>query len=130
MKTVSLGLIALIFITAGVFHFVKPEPFERIVPPFLPFPRALVYISGIAEILGGIGVLVPQLRWFAGLWLIALLIAVFPANLNMALAPERAGLGIAPFWLWLRLPAQLVLIVWVWWTTRRDAAAVHIDFFG
>ena len=121
MKTLSVILIALIFVTAGVFHFLKPKPFERIVPPFLPFPRALVYISGVAEILGGIAVLVPQLRELAGLWLIALLIAVFPANLHMALRPERAGLGIAPVWLWLRLPAQLVLILFVWWATRPDS---------
>ena len=117
---VLLGLAA-IFVTAGVFHFVRPVPFERIVPPFLPFPRALVYISGVAEIAGGLALLVPQLRPWAGLWLIALLIAVFPANLYMALAPERAGLGIAPVWLWLRLPMQIVLIAAVWWTTRTGS---------
>ena len=118
MKTIALVAIAAIFVTAGVFHFVKPAPFERIVPPFLPHPRALVYVSGVAEILGGLAVLVPQLRPWAGLWLIALLVAVFPANLYMALAPERAGLGFAPILLWLRLPGQLMLIALVWWATR------------
>ena len=102
--------------TAGTFHFIKPQPFVKIVPPFLPFPLALVYISGVAEILGGIGLLVPAVRLWAGIGLIALLIAVFPANLNMALAPERAGLGIAPLWLWLRLPMQVVLVAAVWWS--------------
>ena len=115
---VLLGLAAL-FVTAGIFHFVRPAVFERVVPPFLPFPRMIVYISGIAEILGGLALLVPPLRTFAGLWLIALLIAVFPANIYMALAPERAGFGIAPVWLWLRLPAQLLLIAAVWWATLR-----------
>ncbi len=118
MKLISLGLIAAIFVAAGVLHFVRPQPFVRIVPPFLPFPLALVYLSGVAEILGGLGVLVPALRTWAGFGLIALLVAVFPANLYMALAPERAGMGIAPVWLWLRLPLQFVLIAWVWWATR------------
>lgn len=118
MKQISLVLIGVGFIAAGVLHFVRPQLYVRIVPPFLPFPLALVYVSGVAEILGGAGVLVPSLRAWAGLGLIALLIAVFPANLYMALAPAGAGLGIAPFWLWVRLPLQLVLMVWVWWATR------------
>ena len=120
MKSIALVFLAVLFVSAGVFHFVKPEPFVRIVPSFLPFPRALVFISGVAEIAGGLALLVPQLRAYAALWLIALLVAVFPANLNMALAPERAGLGIAPVWLWLRLPGQVVLIAAVWWATRPD----------
>ena len=115
MKTIVMFALAAIFVTAGIFHFLKPKPFERIVPPFLPFPRALVYISGVAEIAGGLALLVPQLRFLAGIWLIALLIAVFPANIHMAVSPKRAGLGIAPLWLWLRLPGQLVLIAAVWW---------------
>lgn len=119
MKVAILVLLAALFVTAGVFHFVRPAAFERVVPPFLPYPRAIVYVSGVAEILGGVALLLPQLRTFAGLWLIALLIAVFPANIYMALAPERAGFGIAPIWLWLRLPGQLVLIAAVWWAAVR-----------
>lgn len=122
MRLLSLALIAVGFVVAGVLHFIRPSLYARIIPPFLPFPMALVYISGVAEILGGLGVLVPSLRSWAGLGLIALLIAVFPANLYMALAPERAGMGVAPVWLWLRLPLQLVLIAWVWWATRPGAA--------
>lgn len=118
MRLLSLALIAVGFVAAGVLHFVWPRVYARIVPPFLPFPMALVYISGVAEILGGIAVLIPSLRPWAGVGLIALLIAVFPANLYMAIGPERAGLGVAPVWLWLRLPLQLVLIAWVWWATR------------
>ncbi|HUH13877.1 MAG TPA: hypothetical protein VMK65_12245 [Longimicrobiales bacterium] len=121
MKQLSLALIAVVFVAAGALHFVRPGLYARIIPPFLPFPLALVYLSGLAEIVGGIGVLIPGLRTWAGLWLVALLIAVFPANLYMALAPERAGLGIAPLWLWLRLPLQLLLIAWVWWATRPPA---------
>jgi uncharacterized membrane protein len=118
MKAISLGLIAVIFVAAGVLHFVRPRVYARIIPPFFPFPLALVYISGVAEVLGGLGVLAPSLRVWAGFWLIALLVAVFPANLYMALAPEKAGMGIAPVWLWLRLPLQFVLIAWVWWATQ------------
>jgi uncharacterized membrane protein len=116
MKTISLGLLALIFVAAGVLHFVKPRLFAAIVPPLLPAPLLLVYLSGAAEILGGLGVLVPGLRVWAGWWLIALLLAVFPANVYMALEAEK--FGIAPVWLWLRLPLQFVLIAWVWWATQ------------
>lgn len=118
IRTLSLIGIAALFATAGVFHFLRPGAFERVVPPFLPARRALVYVSGVFEILGAIGVLFPATRTWAGYGLIALLIAVFPANVYMAVAPERAGLGIAQHWLWLRLPVQLVLIAWVWWATR------------
>lgn len=113
-------LIAAIFVAAGVFHFLRPAAFARVVPPFLPYPLALVYISGVAEILGGLGVLMPSVRPWAGIGLIALLVAVFPANVYMALEPKTAGMGFAPAWLWLRLPVQLVLIVWVWWATLRS----------
>lgn len=118
MKLISLLLIATLFISAGVLHFVRPSFFTRIVPPFLPDPLLLVQVSGVAEILGGVGVLVPAVRLHAGYGLIALLIAVFPANVYMLVAAERVGMGIAPIWLWLRLPLQLVLIAWVWWATR------------
>jgi uncharacterized membrane protein len=118
MRLLSLLLLAATFIAAGVLHFVRPLMFARIVPPFLPWPMALVYVSGVAEILGGLGLLIPALRPWAGLGLIALLVAVFPANVYMAVAPERAGFGIAPVWLWLRLPLQVLLIAWVWWATR------------
>jgi uncharacterized membrane protein len=118
MQLLSLLLLAAAFTAAGVLHFVRPLMFARIVPPFLPWPTALVYVSGVAEILGGLGLLIPALRPWAGLGLIALLVAVFPANVYMAVAPERAGFGIAPVWLWLRLPLQVLLIAWVWWATR------------
>ncbi len=120
MKKLSLGLIAAIFVGAGVMHFLKPRPFEAIVPPQLPAPRALVLISGAAEVLGGLGVLIPRLRRAAGAGLVALLVAVFPANVYMAVAPEEAGQGVPPWALWLRLPLQFALIAWVWWATRGE----------
>ncbi len=118
MKVLSLGLIAVLFVAAGVLHFVWPGAYVRIVPPGLPLPLALVYLSGVAEILGGLGVLVPPARTWAGRGLVALLVAVFPANVYMALAPEAVGMQGAEVGLWVRLPLQLVLIAWVWWATQ------------
>lgn len=107
-------LLAGFFVVAGGMHFVRPAVYVRVMPPYLPQPLALVYLSGLCEILGGVGVLVPRLRRAAGRGLIALLIAVFPANVHMALNHSRIeGLSIAPALLWLRLPLQLVLIGWV-----------------
>jgi uncharacterized membrane protein len=108
-------LAAILFLGAGVLHFRLPQTFAKIVPPFLPWPVALVYISGGAEIAGGIGLLVPALRSAASLGLIALLIAVFPANVYMALDRVQVTASPLPVWeLWARLPLQLVLIGWVW----------------
>ena len=108
-------LAALLFLAAGLMHFVAPEKYQRIIPPGFPFPAMLVAISGIAEMIGGAGLLIRPLRRAAGFGLIALLIAVFPANLYMAVHPERfADLHVAAWLLWARLPLQGVLIAWVW----------------
>jgi uncharacterized membrane protein len=111
-------LLAAMFVGVGVLHVVKPRLFEAIVPPSLPSPRALVLISGVAEVLGGLGLVVAPLRPWAGWGLAALLVAVFPANLYMARESERFR-RLAPRWLLLaRLPLQLVLIAWVLWASR------------
>jgi uncharacterized membrane protein len=115
VRIIALVALALFFTAAGINHFVHPAPYARAVPPWLPAPALLVQVSGIFEILGGIGVLVPKTRRFAGAGLIALLIAVFPANVQMAQHPELYA-DIAPATaLYIRLPLQLVLIAWVWW---------------
>ena len=107
-------LLGFLFIGAGTLHFVRAPLYVEIMPSYLPYPLELVYFSGICEILGGIGVLIPFLRRWAGLGLIALLIAVFPANLNMAINNIAvAGVSLPPLLLWLRLPLQLALIAWV-----------------
>jgi uncharacterized membrane protein len=102
------------FLGAGIMHFVIPRVYRRIVPPYLPAPTAIVYASGVAEIAGGAGLLHPASRRWAGWWLIATLVAVFPANLHMALHPEQfsAVPGGRPA-LWARLPLQAVFIAWV-----------------
>lgn len=95
--------------------------YEAIVPPFLPSHRALVLISGVFEMLGGIGVMLPQTRKAAGWGLIALLVAVFPANVYMAMDTEKFGL-IAPAWLlYGRLPLQFLLIAWVYGACIAEA---------
>ena len=124
MKTVLLPIMAAFYLFAGVSHFTDPEFFLQIVPPFIPWHAACVAVSGAAEIVLGGLVLVPATRRLAAWGLIALLIAVYPANLYQAVAqvpmvhrptwmPEPTPVG-----LWLRLPVQFVLIAWAWWYTR------------
>ena len=110
-------LLGLFWIGAGVMHFVKPDIYARIVPPPLD-PGAAVAWSGVAEILGGLGVLVPATRRVAGWGLLGLLVAVWPANWYMALNPDRFP-GVAPWIPWARLPLQLPLAWWVWIVTLR-----------
>jgi uncharacterized membrane protein len=100
------------FILAGVMHFVIPRAYVGIVPPRLPAPRAIVYASGVAEIAGGAGVLHPQTRRAASAWSVATLVAVFPANVHMALHPDRYRVPGGRVALWLRLPLQALFIAW------------------
>jgi len=113
-------LLALFFIVAGILHFVFPDPYLRMVPPVLPGHKAIVWISGVAEIAGGIGLMFPRWRSSAAWGLVLLLIAVFPANIYMAVAHvPYAGL-LGKSWVqWLRLPLQLPLIYWAWRYTRE-----------
>ena len=107
-------------IAVGVTHFVNPEPFERIVPTWLPWPHVLVLVSGFFEVLGGIGVLVPKTRRSAAWGLVALYVAVFPANVNMALNHiQLSPTDTLPVWaMWARLPFQALFIAWAHWFTR------------
>ncbi len=105
-------VLAFIMVVAGVYHFVNPQVYLQIMPKYLPWHLALVLISGLLEIVFGLGLLTKFSREAA--WgLIALLIAVFPANVNMALHPELTP-QISSLLLWLRLPLQVVLIWWAW----------------
>lgn len=114
----SRSLLALFFIGAGVNHFVQPRPYEKIVPPWLQSEaKRVVLLSGVAEIAGGVGVLVPGLRRLSGIGLIALLAAVFPSNLYMAQKPEH--FKTIPRWaLYARLPLQPLMMLWAWRATR------------
>jgi uncharacterized membrane protein len=107
-------LLASFFAIAGSMHFLKPDLYLAIMPPMLPHPLALVWISGVAEVLGGVGLLIPQMRRWAGVGLIVLLIAVFPANIYMLMqSVQRHGWSVASMLLVLRLPLQFVFIAWV-----------------
>ncbi len=102
-------------------HFRAAETYLKIMPPVLPFPLFLVYASGVAEILGGIGVWPRQTRRLAGWGLVALLVAVFPANIQMAWqGTEQVGIDV-PRWIWIaRLPFQAVFIAWVWFVALQN----------
>jgi uncharacterized membrane protein len=110
------------FATMGTLHFVVPRSFEAIVPPWIPDKRQAVAVSGIAEIAGAVAVLHPSGRRFGRWWLLGLLLAVFPANIHMAVNPEQIkGLDLdrIPRWaLWARLPLQPLAMLWVWRATR------------
>lgn len=117
-RVVGLLFTSVLFIGAGTTHFVEPEPFVAMVPPSLPAPYALVYVSGALEILGGIAIWAPGLRRLAGWGLLALLAAVFPANVHAATEEiYMPGMPADPRLLWARLPVQLVFALLVSWST-------------
>ena len=103
------------FIFAGTMHFLRPKEYEAIMPPYVPAHKEMVAISGAGEIIGGVAALFPRAHGFCRLWLVALLILVFPANVHVAVHPDEIkGLPAIPRWLlWARLPFQGVFIAWV-----------------
>jgi uncharacterized membrane protein len=106
------------FIATGVLHFTHTRVYERIMPPYVPRHRDAVLVSGVAEAIGGAGVLIPSTRPFARWWLLGLLAAVFPANVHMALNPRRYKQIPEPL-LWGRLPLQGLFAWLVWRATDR-----------
>ena len=129
VKRILLYVMAAFYGTAGVMHFASPGFFVEIMPSYLPWHLELVYLSGAIEILLAVLLVVPATRGLAAWGTIALLIAVFPANLNMALNDIRPDGPFGPpttLSLWLRLPMQLVLIAWAWWYTREGTPAPRL----
>ena len=119
LKTLLRLLLSAFVTAAGVAHWVTPTPFVQMMPNYLPYHLALVQISGVFEILGGVGLLIPFVSRYAAWGLILLFIAVFPANVNMAvndLVIDGMPHNLVAYWL--RLPCQAVLIAWAWWFTR------------
>ena len=119
-KQILLWVMGLFYILGGIMHFARADVYMPMMPPYLPWHRGLIYLSGLAELVLGIGVLVLALRSISAWGLIALLIAVFPANVHIAMhnvplfgATEGAGALN-----WVRLPLQAVLILWAWWYTE------------
>ena len=118
MKKLLWILAAVLYVGAGILHVRAPAAYLKIMPPYVPWPETMVYLSGIAEIAGGLGLLLPATRRWAAWGLVALLIAVFPANIYMATNHIRIGASPMPEWIaWARLPLQPVLIWWVLWCT-------------
>ena len=124
LKKILQYVLAIFFVLAGVNHFVNTPMYLKIMPPYLPWHRFLVDLSGLFEIALGVLVLIPRFTRIAAWGLIALLIAVFPANLHMALHTELYP-GIPAAALWARLPLQGVLIAWVYWYTQLEASRQH-----
>jgi uncharacterized membrane protein len=119
-KRILLWVMAIFYVLAGVMHFVRPDYYRPMMPPYLPWHDFLIYLSGLAETGLGIAILIPSIRPLAAWGIVLLLIAIFPANLHIALhnvpvfgATEGAGIGN-----WIRLPFQAVLMAWAWWYTR------------
>ena len=124
LKRVFCVLLTVVMLHAGAAHFTMTAAYVAIMPSFLPFPLALVYLSGVLEIVLGLGLQVPALRRLAAWGLVALLIAVLPANINQAvhnLQPE--GLQMSQTMLWVRIPMQLVFLAWAFWMTRPQRQA-------
>ncbi|HEY8460574.1 MAG TPA: MauE/DoxX family redox-associated membrane protein [Blastocatellia bacterium] len=118
LKTAMKFLFAALFIIAGLNHFRDPEFYMRIMPPYLPWPSALHLTAGGFEVLLGVMLPVPRFQKLAAWGLIALLIAVYPANIHMALHYEQYDVSM--IFHWVRLPLQFVLIAWAWWFTKTD----------
>ena len=114
-------LLAALFLFAGTIHLRDPKLFLPAMPPWIPFPLPCIEISGIFELIGGIGLLIPArpFQFFAGWGLALLLLAVFPANIYMAVEHVKIhGFPAQPWMAWARLPLQPLLIVAVLWVTR------------
>ena len=119
MPRAPLLILSLFFLIGGLSHFIVADAFVKTIPDYLAYPRELVIISGVFELVGAIGLLIPSVRLVAGYGLIALCIAVFPANINMALHPERFP-EVAELFLYSRLPIQILFIWFIWWAIRPE----------
>ena len=118
LKIILKYLLCVFFVAAGLNHLISPAFYLKIMPPYLPWHLFLVYLSGFFEVALGVLLMVPVLTRVAAWGLIALLIAVFPANIHMATNPQLYP-DISPAALWLRLPLQAVFVAWAFWYTRQ-----------
>jgi uncharacterized membrane protein len=122
-KRILLLLASLLFVASGILHFAKPAVYLKIMPPYIPSHLAMVHISGICECLGGLGLLLPATRRAAAWALVALMIAVFPANIYMATNPVETGASAIPAAIrWGRLPLQLVFVLWLLWSAKPSSS--------
>ena len=118
-RSVMKYLLAISFIGAGLNHFANPGFYMRIMPPYLPWPSTLHLIAGFFEFVFGVMLLIPRVQKWAAWGLIALLLAVYPANIHMAVNNQLFP-DLPLTFHWIRLPFQFVLIAWAWWYTKTD----------
>jgi uncharacterized membrane protein len=128
VKRVLLWIMAVFYVAAGLNHFINPQFYLPMMPGYLPWHAFLVFLSGVAEVVLGIAVLIPSVRAMAAWGLVALLIAVFPANIHIALhnVPVFGAQQGAGIWNWVRLPMQAVLAAWALWYARPPAPALSV----
>jgi len=117
LKNLGLGVVFLWFMGGGIAHFTSTDFFVAIMPPYLGYHTEIVYVSGILEILGAIGILIPRFRQWAGNGLLLLVICVSPANIHMWLHPELFP-DVPAVFLSVRLVIQVALLMLIWWCTR------------
>lgn len=126
IKIILKYLFGIFFVLAGINHFANSAFYLRLMPPYLPWHLFLVNLSGLCEIGLGILLLIPKFTSLAGWGLIALLIAVFPANIHMAINPQLFP-EFSPLLLWLRLPLQFGLIAWAYWYTKPTIEPTNLN---
>jgi uncharacterized membrane protein len=120
IKEISRWIQSAFYLIAGANHFLNPEFYLRAMPEYLPYPSFLHLFSGVLEMLAGIGLVIPKYSTRAAWLIIIILIAVFPANLEVALK-DGTPMDISPLMAWLRLPFQLVFIAWAYWYTKKES---------
>ena len=120
LKNLGLAVVFLFFMGGGITHFTNTDFFVAIMPPYIGFHREIVYISGVFEILGAIGILIPALRQWAGNGLLLLVVLVSPANIHMWLHPDLFP-DVPPAFLSITLVMQVALLALIWWCTRMPA---------
>jgi uncharacterized membrane protein len=121
LKKISLYGMGILYTLAGILHFINPEFYMKIMPPYLPFHLALVYLSGVAETMLGILLFIPKYKTIAAYGIIALLIAVFPANIYQLTSALEGSVELrVPIWtLFLRLPIQFLLMYWAYTVAKQ-----------
>jgi uncharacterized membrane protein len=120
-------LLGVFFVFAGAMHFVNPDLYLPMMPDYLPLHKELIFLSGLAEMAAGLLVLIPKTRALGGWAVIAVLVAVYPANINMALHPADFADFMSPTGLYIRLPIQFVAMAWAWWSTRPVPVKDTVD---
>lgn len=121
LKKIALGLHALLYTAAGINHFISAEFYLNIMPEFIPAHKFMVAASGVAEILVGLGILLPQTRKLAAYGTIAMLLIFMTVHIDMVVRMAEFP-DAPPAFLWARIPLQFVLIAWAWWLSKKPKA--------